>query len=114
MKLALPQLLPHALRRTLSALSRPALAAGSAAWGVLAIVYFVLAYRIVFVLRIGPTAVVVDDSAGWGVHTGDLLALPVSLAGLVCVALSISWVHRAATARPPLVVRPRQVQVAAA
>ncbi|HLG01802.1 MAG TPA: hypothetical protein VI916_15180 [Acidimicrobiia bacterium] len=75
----------------------------------MAIAYFVLAYRIVFVLRIGPTAVVVDDSAGWGVHTGDVLALPVSLAGLVCVALAISWVYRAVTARPPLVVRPRPV-----
>lgn len=94
----------------MSRCSRPALILGSGAWALAATAYFYLAYRIVFVMRIGPTAVVVDSDAGMGAHTGDVLALPLSLAAVVCVALAISWAHRAAS-RPVLtVVRPRALE----
>src|SRR5437868_2341314 len=49
----------------------------------LTVVYLAVAYWVVFVTRIGPVAVVIDASAGHGVHAGDSLALPlVVMAGL--------------------------------
>lgn len=42
------------------------------------------AFAIVKVLRIGPVIFVVSESHGWGVHTGDFLALvPLGIALLL-------------------------------
>lgn len=44
------------------------------------------AWMIVFVLRLGPVVAVLDAGAGRGVHSGDLLALPLVGAALVLFA----------------------------
>lgn len=66
--------------------------------------YYVYAYAVVFVYRIGPTTVSLSEANGWGVHTGDALALPLVLMGLVSGALAVVCL---APHRPvALVVRP--------
>lgn len=89
-------------RRGLRALSGR-LAAAVAGLGSLALatVYFVLAWRIVFAMRLGPTAVTVSEGRGWGVHTGDAAALPVALLGLICLGLAVTWWERALRPRAP-------------
>ena len=48
--------------------------------------YLVVAWATLFQARIGPIVATVDAGAGRGVHSGDLLALPmVALAGLMFV-----------------------------
>lgn len=47
---------------------------------------FAQAWMIVFVLRIGPVVAVLDARAGRGVHSGDLLAIP--LVGVAMLLLS--------------------------
>lgn len=43
-----------------------------------------LAWMVVFIWRIGPVIATIDSSAGHGIHSGDLLALPlVALGALV-------------------------------
>lgn len=49
-----------------------------------------LAWTIVFVLRIGPVIGTIDARAGHGIHSGDLLALPlVGMGVLVCAATAL-------------------------
>lgn len=45
-----------------------------------------IAFVIVKVLRIGPVILVVNDDMGWGVHTGDFLAMiPLAVALAVTI-----------------------------
>lgn len=46
-----------------------------------------VAFVIVKVLRIGPVILVVSERMGWGVHTGDFLAIPVILVAVVATVL---------------------------
>lgn len=51
----------------------------------------VLAWAVVFVVRIGPVIGTIDAGEGHGVHLGDLLAIPLVLTGVAvfvaaCVA----------------------------
>lgn len=50
------------------------------------------AWMVVFVLRIGPVVAVLDADAGRGVHSGDVLALPL-------VGLALGLVSNAAERR---------------
>lgn len=52
-------------------------------WLVLTAVCLVQAWTIVFVLRIGPAIGTIDADAGRGVHSGDVLAIPLVVAALV-------------------------------
>jgi hypothetical protein len=61
------------------------------------------AYWVVFVTRIGPVALTIDRRAGHGVHTGDVLALPLVLLAAIAffggvVALERAMNRRAAPA----------------
>lgn len=49
-------------------------------------VCLVQAWAVVFVLQLGPVVGTIDARAGRGVHSGDLLAVPLVLAALVLVA----------------------------
>lgn len=51
--------------------------------------YFAIAFHIVFSMRIGPTAVTVSEANGWGAHTGDALALPVALLGVLSLVFAV-------------------------
>lgn len=44
--------------------------------------YIAVAWTIVFTLRIGPVVGTIDATAGRGVHSGDMLAIPLVLMGL--------------------------------
>lgn len=46
------------------------------------------AFAIVKILRIGPVILVVSEEHGWGVHTGDFLAvIPLGIAALIWFAM---------------------------
>lgn len=44
---------------------------------------FTSAYVIVKIMRIGPTVAVISKELGWGIHSGDFLALVPLAAALV-------------------------------
>jgi len=56
--------------------------------------YLVLAFQVVFSMSIGPIAVSIDEGLGRGVHTGDLLALPIAALGVACLAFGLSSLDR--------------------
>lgn len=67
--------------------------------------YFVLAFHVVFSMRLGPTAATILP--GRGLHTGDALALPLVALGTLCLAVAVVC-FEAATRRPvAAVVVPR-------
>lgn len=41
----------------------------------LSLVYLLVAYWVVFQLRIGPVVAVISSREGWGVHTGDVFGV---------------------------------------
>lgn len=56
---------------------------GTAALFMMAAVYVLMAWQVVFVEKLGPIVGTIDASAGRGVHAGDALAVPlVALAAL--------------------------------
>lgn len=55
----------------------------------LAVGLAVLAFAIVFLLRIGPVIAVLDAAAGHGVHSGDLWAVPVASASVLFTLLGV-------------------------
>lgn len=72
-----------------------ALRLGTILLGAMAAGYAVVAWHIVLVARIGPVAAVVDSAGGRGIHTGDLLALPVGAAGLASLLGAVWTFHLA-------------------
>lgn len=66
---------------------------GSAGCFGLTMLYFAMAWTVVFTMRLGPVIGVVDASAGRGVHAGDLLAIPLVLMGMVMYAQGVAGVH---------------------
>lgn len=74
----------------------------------LALAYGYEAFRIVFRLRIGPTMVVVNESRGWGVHSGDALALPVAVLAVAFLAVAVTCAEYWAHPRPVAALVPRR------
>lgn len=68
-----------------------------------------LALRIVLVERIGPTVATVSASRGWGIHTGDALAVPATLVALAAFAVAIGLFHHALGRREVGPLRPARV-----
>src|SRR5216117_2011642 len=66
----------------------------------LTVAYLAIAYWIVFVTRIGPVAVVIDASAGHGVHAGDTLALPLVVMAGFSFVLGVAALDTALRRRP--------------
>lgn len=66
---------------------------GTVILGAMAVGYALVAWHIVFVARIGPVAAVIDEAGGHGIHTGDLLALPVLAAGLLSLVGAVWTFH---------------------
>lgn len=74
--------------------------------------WLVMALRIVFVERIGPTVATVSTARGWGVHTGDALALPAVLIAMTLFAVAVGLLHHGLAPTPTLApLRPRRVPV---
>lgn len=66
----------------------------ASALGFLGLAYGAWAWSLVFAQRIGPVIAVVDASGGRGVHSGDLLSLPLILCSVVSlVAASVCLVR---------------------
>lgn len=82
----------------------------------MATLYFWLAYHIVFSMRIGPIIGSIDEGAGIGVHSGDILAVPLALLGFVTALAGIVAVtgRRLPTGRTAQLraYRPAPVQLA--
>lgn len=66
--------------------TRSAIAVVTAAMSTL---YFWLAYHIVFTMRIGPVIGVVNAASDMGIHSGDILAIPLALLGIVTALAGI-------------------------
>jgi hypothetical protein len=63
--------------------------------------YLVVAWVIVFEARIGPVTATLDESAGRGVHAGDLLALPMIGLSALMFVLGTAACERAVGRRSP-------------
>ena len=53
------------------------------------------AYWVVFVARIGPVTTTLDASGGHGIHTGDMLAVPLLLISAVSFVIGVIALDRA-------------------
>ena len=83
-------------------------AAGMVAF-VVALGWVGLAARIVLVERIGPTVATVSSARGWGIHTGDALAVPAGIVGFALFAIAVGLFHHALGPRDLVPLRPVRV-----
>lgn len=58
--------------------------------GAISIGYLTIAKFMVLEAEVGPVIATVDQGAGRGVHSGDLMALPVAAFGLLCLTASFA------------------------
>lgn len=61
----------------------------SAACVAMAAAYFWLAWQIVFVWRIGPIVGTISESSNRGVHSGDVMALPLVALGVITLLAGV-------------------------
>ena len=76
----------------------------------LAVAYGAWAWNLVFVERVGPVVAVIDSSGGRGVHSGDLLSLPLLACATMCLLAAGACLARV----QPVAMRVRRGRVVAA
>lgn len=81
---------------------RPAAAVGAIACWLLLVVHAVAAFDVVFRQRIGPVVAVINDGAGQGVHSGDMLVLPIAVSAMVCVIAGVACLATMLRTQPAL------------
>lgn len=80
--------LPRDQRNLLPSAARSAI--GLVACSSLALAYAAAAWHIVFTARIGRVVATIDESAGRGLHAGDILAIPLLLLAGLCAFLAVA------------------------
>ena len=76
----------HRSRRRVAAIT------GALACWALVVVHALAAFDLVFRQRVGPVIAVVDAGAGMGVHSGDMLVIPIMLSALACIVAGVACV----------------------
>ena len=58
--------------------------------GAISVGYLAIAKYMVLDTSVGPVIATVDQGAGRGVHSGDVMALPIAFFGLLCLTASVA------------------------